>query len=131
MKMKRDEDWAEDDATWKLLGEAAPKKASPRFADDTLRAARLLPEASPWWSKILRPASPWLAAGACAAVAVFFVVNSSDTGEKPGIVEVPEEVAPAEEWVDIEEAATVELLAAAADYPDDFSDQELVALIGF
>lgn len=130
MKMKRDEDWAEDDATWKLLGESAPEKASPRFADNTLRAVRLLPEADPWWPKILRPA-PWLTAAACAAVAVLFFVDSSDMGEKPGVANVPEEVSPAEEWVAIEEAATVELLAAAADHPEDFSDQELVALIGF
>lgn len=129
--MKRHDDWVEEDATWELLGEAMPKKASPRFADDTVRAVRLLPEADPWWPKILRPASPWLAAGTCAAVAVFFVMNSSDTVEKPSVGNVAKQVSPAEEWVDIEEAATVELLAAAADYPDDFSDQELVALIGF
>ena len=129
MNMKGDEDWAEDDATWKLLGEAAPKKASGRFADDTLRAARLLPEGDSWWPKILRPA-PWLTA-AMAAVALMIFLNNPDTGEKNEVADVPEEVAPAEEWVAIEEAAKVELLAAAADYPDDFSDQELVALIGF
>ncbi|MEP2774564.1 MAG: hypothetical protein ABJZ54_04505 [Luteolibacter sp.] len=130
MKMKRDDDWAENDATWKLLGEAAPKEASPRFADDTLRAVRLLPEADPWWPKILR-FSPWVAAAACGAFAVMFYVDGPDTGGKSPVVEAPVEVSPAEEWVQIEEAATAELLAAAADHPEDFSDQELVALIGF
>lgn len=129
--MKWDEDWAEGDATWRLLGEAAPEKASPRFAENTLRAVRLLPEADAWWSKILRPASPWLAAAVCAVVAVFFVLDTTVTEKKGGVADVEEEVFRAEEWVVIEEAAAVELLAAAADHPEDFSDQELVALIGF
>ena len=45
--MKDNNDWNEKDAVWDLLGKAMPKEASGRFADDTLRAVRLLPEADP------------------------------------------------------------------------------------
>lgn len=127
--MKRDDEWNEDDATWKLLGKAAPKEAGCRFADDTLRAVRLLPEADPWWPKILT-FSPWAGLAACGIFAVFFLM---DGGSKPvsggGTAHAP--VNQEEQWVQIEEVAEAELLVAAADHLDRFSDQELVTLIGF
>lgn len=134
MRMKGDDDWCEDDATWRLLGEAVERRASGRFTDDTLRAVRLLPEGGGGWRRMLRPVC-WLTGGAavaaCGVVAMFSLMGWVDGGGGAEVAGVEVKVAAAEEWVMIEEAVTVELLAAAADHPEDFSDGELVALIGF
>jgi|694.fasta_scaffold73661_7 hypothetical protein len=131
--MNEQEDWCEENArnddTWELLGKATPRKAGGRFADDTLRVVKMLPEADPWWPRSLN-FSPWFALAACAAVAAFFFLNPSDNGINgfPPIVNVTDE---AEQWVEIEVVADEEMLAAAADHLERFSDQELVTLIGF
>lgn len=125
--MKADNEWNEDDATWKLLVEAAPKQASWRFADDTLRAVRLLPEADAWWPRVLK-FSPWVAVAACGVVAAFAFVSGpieKAGGDASPIVSVDQK------WGEIQDVAEVEMLSAAADHLDDFSDQELVTLIGF
>ena len=129
MKMSEREDWDDKDATWELLGKAASRKAGGRFADDTLRTVKLLPEADPWWPKSLS-FSPWIALAACAALAAFLFLNPSDNGINgyPPIVNVTDE---ADKWVEIEAVAEEEMLAAAADHLERFSDQELVTLIGF
>lgn len=129
MKMSENENWDDKDATWELLGKAAPRKAGGRFADNTLRAVKLLPEADPWWPKALS-FSPWVAIAACAALAAFLFLNPTDDGgsNAPSIVIVTDE---ADQWVEIEAVAEEEMLAAAADHLDRFSDQELVSLIGF
>jgi hypothetical protein len=129
MNMSGQEDWSDKDATWELLGKAALKKASGRFADDTLRTVKLLPEADPWWPKQLS-FSPWVALAACGALAVFLFTNPAEdakTGVSP-ITVVSDE---SDQWVEIEAVAEEEMLAAAADHLDRFSDQELVTLIGF
>jgi hypothetical protein len=127
--MKDNNEWNEKDAVWDLLGKAAPKEASGRFADDTLRAVRLLPEADPWWPKILS-FSPWVAAAACAAFAAIHFANGPEQGTG-GTAPVVTVTTAEEQWVQIEEVAEAEMLAAAADHLDRFSDQELVSLIGF
>lgn len=129
MKMSEREDWDDKDATWELLGKAAPKKASGRFADDTLRTVKLLPEADPWWPKSLS-FSPWIALAACAALAVFLFLNAIESGGE-GSAPVANVRDEAEQWVEIEAVAEEEMLAAAADHLERFSDQELVTLIGF
>lgn len=126
--MKDNSDWEKGDATWDLLGKAAPKEASGRFADDTLRAVKLLPEADSWWPKILSFSS-WVAVAACGFFAALFLLNEPQTssGGEANVVSVDQE----KQWVQIEEVAEAELLVAAADHLDRFSDQELVSLIGF
>jgi len=121
-------EWGADDATWKLLGEAEPTRASGRFADDTVRAVKLLPEAGSWWPKIVS-FSPWAGFAAFGVLATFMFVNGSDEGTGLGsqVVSVSAE----EKWVAISEVAEAEMLAAAAEDLDSFSDQELVSLIGF
>lgn len=135
MKMSEQEDCSEKDATWELLGKAAPRKAGGRFADDTLRAVKLLPEADPWWPKALT-FSPWVALAACGALAAFLFLNPADDGSNstPSVVNVSDEAdqwVESDQWVEIEAVAEEEMLAAAADHLDRFSDQELVTLIGF
>ncbi len=128
MKTDDEKEWGADDATWKLLGEAEPSRASGRFADDTLRAVKLLPGADSWWLKIVS-FSPWVAAAACAVLAAFMLMNGTEgvSGGDAPVVSVSAE----EKWVVIAEVAEAEMLAAAADDLDSFSDQELASLVGF
>ncbi len=125
MRMTDDQEWKEDDATWKLLGEAAPKRARASFADDTVRLAKLLPEADPWWPKVLMRWSPLAACGALAALLVFSGSGKSDSGSQARAVKAEET------WGEVQAAAEDEMLWAAVDHLDEFSDQELASLIGF
>lgn len=127
-RMKENDDWSEGDAMWDLLGKAAPKEASGRFADDALRAVKLLPESEPWWPKVLS-FTPWAAVAACAVFAAMFLMNGPKGSPGGGVANAPADKE--EQWVQIEEVAEAEMLVAAADHLDRFSDQELVSLIGF
>ncbi len=121
-----DDSW-ENDAVWKLLDQAPPVTASPRFADDTVRAARLMGQAEPWWKRLLAPMP--LAGLAGAAAALMFSMTSilgpaSNPGNSTAAVD-------SEAAAEIQEIAETETLMAAVDHLDDFSDNELVTLIGF
>jgi hypothetical protein len=118
-----DDSW-ESDAVWKLLDQAPPKSAGVRFADDTVRAARLSAEIKPWWSRLLSPAP---LAGLAAALACAFISllgPAKVSGSQTAVLNSPQAVA-------IQDIAETETLIAAADHLDDFSDNELVGLIGF
>jgi len=125
-EMKHDDEWHEGDATWELLGKAAPKEASRRFSDDTLRAVKLLPEADPWWPKVLS-FSPLAGIAACAVVVSWMFLNHPDekqTGTEVTVTNTEEK------WGEIEDVAEVEMLSAAAEHLDQFSDQDLITMIG-
>ena len=126
--MKRDpqftEDSCESDAVWKLLNQAPSPRASARFADDTLRAVRMLPDPKPWWSRLLAPAALTGLAGATAAVVFAWIGSSPAPVNSLAALDSPQAVA-------IQNIAETETLIAAADQLDDFSDNELVSLIGF
>lgn len=121
-----DDSW-ESDAVWKLLDQSPMKSASARFADDAVRAARLSAEIKPWWSRLFSPAPLAGLAGATAALA-FAVV--SWVGQSPEKM-VPTAAIYSEQAVAIQDIAETETLIAAVDHLDDFSDNELVSLIGF
>ena len=125
--MKAEDEWNEQDATWKLLGKSAPVEARGRFADDTLRAVRQLPEPDPWWSRVVGFA-PWVAVAACGVLGAVFLIGPT---EKEGKTVDGTSQIDAEEWVEIQEVAETEILVAAMDHLDEFSDQELVSLVGF
>lgn len=127
-EMKDKNNWDEGDAMWDLLGKAAPGEARARFADDTLRAVKSLPASESWWPRIVS-FTPWAAVAACGALAALFLLDGSKTAPDGGgaVATVNQE----EQWVQIEEVAEAEMLAAAADHLDRFSDQELASLIGF
>lgn len=127
--MKDSDEWDEGDAVWDLLRKAAPKEASGRFADDTLRAVKSLPEAGSRWPKIVS-FSPLVAVAACGAFAAFLLLDDPKQ-QSQGASPVVTVTTADEQWVQIEEVAEAEMLAAAADHLDRFSDQELVSLIGF
>ena len=124
-----DEDSLESDAVWKLLDEASPVVASPRFADSVMRAVRLEETPAPWWKRFALPLSLGGLTAATAAVALtvhalFFTA--------PGIPTQVVVVTPAEvSFAGVQEAADSEALVAAADHLDKFSDNELVSMIEF
>lgn len=120
------EHWDEDDATWRLLGKAAPKQASGRFADDVVRAVRLLPEAEPVWPRILK-FSRWSLVAACVVLTVSIFMDPVATVP----TKAPSVADNEAQWEQIEDVAQAELLAAAAEHLDEFSDQDLVTMIGF
>ncbi len=122
-----DNSW-ESDPVWKLLDQAPPVAAGPRFAVDTVRAARLLAPARPWWSRLLAPVPlAGLAAGA-AAIALAVI---SLPGPKPETHDAAYASLDSPEAEEIQDIAEAETLIAAADRLDDYSDNELVRLIGF
>jgi hypothetical protein len=137
---KHNEEWREGDETWQLLGKAAPKQASARFADDVVRAVRLLPEKEPVWPRILK-FSRWSLVAACVVLAVSIftdpVKNNPSQANAPTVTDKPIRVSGVvslnseAQWQQIEDVAQAELLAAAAEHLDDFSDQDLVTMIGF
>lgn len=116
----------ETDAVWKLLEQTPPQVASPRFAADTLRAARLLEQPAPWWKRIFAPAPLAGLAAATAAIAFAVVPLLQPKTSAPALaaLDSPQAVA-------IQDIAETETLVAAVDQMDDFSDNELVSLIGF
>lgn len=124
-----DDSW-ETDAVWKLLDAASPQAPGPRFVDDVVRAAKLDVAPAPWWKRLLSPAP---LAGAAAATAAVVLAVMSLTGPDEGMHQTVD-VEPAvesEQFAEIQDVAEVEILMAAVDQLDDFSDGELVSLIGF
>lgn len=121
-----DDSW-ESDAVWKLLDQAPPQAAGVRFADDTLRAARLLVERKRWWSRLLSPVP--LAGLAAATAALAFAVVSLVGPTPSSLQQIVALNSP--QAVAIQDIAETETLIAAVDQLDDFSDKELVSLIGF
>ena len=125
--MRRNDEWQEDDATWKLLGQATSKKAGDRFTDEVVRSARLLPEKESSWSKLFGFA-PWVGVAACAVFASWIFINQPVESQ----VDIVAKVSNTEEkWGELADVAEAEMLSAAADHLDQFSDQELITMIGF
>ena len=124
--LNTDDSW-EHDAVWKLLDQAPPASPGPRFVDDTVRAARLAGQAEPWWKRLFSPA-PLAGLTAATAALVFTVISLSTPTPGPDhrIAAFDSEQAAV-----IQEIAETETLIAAVDHLDDFSDYELVSLIGF
>jgi hypothetical protein len=120
--MPPDDSW-ESDAVWQLLDQALPKLADARFTADTVRAARLTSIAKPWWHHLLSPLP--LAGLAATTAALAFAIISLVGPAKVSEVQL------ANQAFAIQDVAETETLIAAADQLDDFSDTELVGLIGF
>lgn len=118
----------ETDAVWKLLDHASPAAVSPRFTDDTVRAARLAGQPAPWWKTILSPA-PLAGLAAVSAAVVMGLISL------PGLLERPLNTTPSfadsARAAEIQDIAETEALIVAVDHLDEFSDTELVSLIGF
>ncbi|MBK1881375.1 hypothetical protein JIN85_03045 [Luteolibacter pohnpeiensis] len=129
-----DDSW-ENDAVWMLLDQATPQSPSARFVDDTVREARLEGSPSPWWRQLFGPLQMGIAGTVTAAAAVaigIFVVSKSPTAPAPVPVAKQVVINPASANIAaIEDIAETEVLISAVDRMDDYSDHELVTLIGF
>ena len=125
---QHEEVW-ESDSVCTLLGRAAPPKASARFAENTLRAARLCTQNTPWWKswkswKSLFAPTPLAGLGAAATLAALALAFFPNTETPP----LPEEALVGHET---EEIAEIENLITSVEQVDELSDSELIALIGY
>lgn len=121
-----DDSW-ESDAVWRLLDQSPMKTAGPRFAADTVRVVRLVADEVPWWTRLFAPAPIAGLAGVTAALsfaAFFWLGPWSDSQAPLAALQSAQAIA-------IQEIAETETLIAAVDHLDDFSDKELISLIGF
>jgi len=124
----------EDDAVWSLLKHASNPVPGTRFADDVVRMARLDGERDQrWWSRWFAPIPAAAMAGAAAAL-VFgvFLLRNADVPmvhdvASTEVVEIPSEAG----FAHLQEVLETEMLFVAVERLDDFSDEELLALIGF
>lgn len=124
--LQNDDSW-ENDPVWKLLEQSPPATASPRFADDTVRAARLAGQGASWWSRMFAPL-PLAGLATAAAVCVIAVISlqNNTPADKQLVAGVDSNA-----FAEIQEIAETEALLSAVDNLDNFSDLELVSLIGF
>lgn len=124
--LQNDDSW-ENDPVWKLLDASPPATASARFADDTVRAARLAGQPAPWWKRVFAPAP---LAGLAAATAACVIAVVSLRHQSPDVSDHTA-LANSNAFAEIQEIAETEILLSATDDLNEFSDYELVSLIGF
>lgn len=116
----------ENDRVWQLLDQSPPAAPTAKFSSDTVRLARLQGQPQPWWKKWITPAPIMGLATATAAVALAAVLlMGPDEGSAP----VVDYTSPEAE--NIQDIAETEVLIAASDNLHEFSDEELICLIGF
>jgi len=92
-----------------------------------VRAARLGSPQRAWWQRLIAP-FPLAGLTATAAAVVLAVVALHPV---PTHTAVPTAASSDEAFAGIQELAEVEVLSAAVDNLDNFTDTELVCLIGF
>lgn len=122
---KKPETPLESDPVWDLVDKAPTQPASSHFARSTVQLIRNQQERQAWWKNLFAPMP--IAGLAAAAAAITLMVSISFTKDQPSSVASYN----SEEAVAIQEIVEAEMLIVAADNPAEFSDQELVALIGF
>lgn len=122
---KKAEAALEADPVWDLVDQAPTQLASSHFARATVQLVREREQRQPWWRQFLAPMP--IAGLTAATAAITLLINISLRDSPPG-VSARNGIAQAEA---IQEAVVSELLMAAAENPNEFSDQELVALLGF
>jgi hypothetical protein len=121
-----------DDPIWDLLRQSPGVQASPQFADRVMRQIRTqeataLGGMAAWWQRFFAPKVLW-SCGAAAAIALGSYVAVTLVPEPQGTLVVQHDV---DEFASLEEVANQELLLAATDHLNDFSDTELVSLISY
>ena len=117
-----DHDAWENDAVCDLLKQAPAPAASGSFADDTVRQARLADAPRSWWQGLCTrgPVVGFAAATAAIIMLLGYFTITQRQATQAAIASST-----------IEEIAETEMLLAAVDHLDDFTDTELAALIGF
>jgi len=122
-KIDQPEEAWESDPVWKLLDDSAAPKASARFAEKTLRAARTSTQNTVWWKSLFVP-RPLAGLGTAAALTALAIAFFPNTENAP----FPEDALLGQET---EEIAEIENLIASIDHIEELSDSELIALIGY
>lgn len=120
----------EPDPVWDLIDKAPTQPASAEFVHKTVQMVREQRQRQSWWQRLLASArnrpSATIAGMAAAAACVVLAVTALQPKDQPA-GSVSFDSPQAEE---IQEAIATEMLMAAAENPSEFSDQELVALLG-
>jgi len=126
--LPHDREW-ENDAVWNLLRTGPAIHASAGFVDRVIAGIQQPEMESPtFWTQCRRYILPACAAAACAIAAIISSVPQQQG--QPTVVDSPPEIPMTESFAVLQEAANREVLLAAADHLNDFSDTELVSLIG-
>jgi hypothetical protein len=128
--MKRDSTTGDldKDPVWDLLRQSPSQRPGPNFAANGARAARLETAAPPWWSRLWIPASIGAAlTGAAALVAVVLTLQSPSESAGPMVTTLPADSS----LSDLQENYEAEVLLAASEHLANFSDEELVTMVGF
>jgi hypothetical protein len=114
------------DPVWDLLRQSPAAKVSPDFADRVIQATRTAERPSSFWARSYRvvTAVGAMAAALTIAAVLIFLPEPAET-----IVAQPAE--PVDAFATLDEVAHQEVLLAATDHLGEFSDTELVTLIGF
>ncbi len=114
------------DPVWDLLRQSPAAKVSPDFADRVIQATRTAERPSSFWARSYRvvTAVGAMAAALTIAAVMIFLPEPTET-----IVAQPAE--PVDAFATLDEVAHQEVLLAATDHLGEFSDTELVTLIGF
>jgi hypothetical protein len=121
-----------DDAIWDLLRQSPGVSASPQFADRVMRQIRTqdttaLSGVAAWWQSLFASKVLW-SLGTAATIALGSYVAVTLVPEPQGTQVEQHDV---DEFASLEEVANQELLLAATDHLNDFSDTELVSLISY
>ena len=125
-----DQDELAADPVWDLLRKSPTVQVSPQFADRVLRAVRQQEAPMPWWGRVFS-LPIWVRTSAAAAVvaiscALFYLPKSPEVVQIAALTQVETEA-----FSQLDEVASQELLLVATDHLNEFSDTELVTLIGF
>jgi len=122
-----DEQDVSQDPVWDLLRHSPSSSVSAGFADRVVMAARQADAtSSPFWSRTRLMVSAVTGMAAALAIAATVILLPDPA---PVIVHQPLDAPDA--FASLEEVASQEMLLAATDHLGEFSDTELVSLIGF
>lgn len=123
----QDEQRLENDEVWELLQNSPSPQASPLFSRNIMRDIRLDESSSQsFWARFSWPRLIFPAALTVLIAIGFLSLNSPQPLNSPSLAT---QTQAAESTQLVEARFEEELLAAAADYPELFSDDELVALL--
>lgn len=115
------------DPVWNLLRQSPTASVSSGFTDRVVRTARLTEQlASPFWKRSYTAIAAVTAMAAALTIAA--VLTFLPETPQAVVEQTPEQV---DAFATLDEVANQEMLLAATDHLGEFSDTELVSLIGF
>lgn len=124
-----DAEW-ENDQVWNMLRQSSVIRASDGFADRVMSSIQAQDTSTnSFWTRAKKTSLAGIAAAACIVAGVMFQFPR-DTNQSTVVIVSPIESSQGESFADLQEAANHEVLLAATDHLNDFSDTELVSLIG-